>query len=525
MQAPTAPLAGRYRFKAKVDAGTKAPTWLATDDQSRKDVVASALGAARVAALMGVVGLRHQHLAAIMDVVDNAEAASVPGGTAASVVVAEYVSGKTLHAQLKQARLTPAEAVTLWIRLCRGASALHASGGAHGAISPRSIVIEPGHGRPPPILTQLLSPTSGAYCAPERLQGRGPSSADDTWALHATLFAALSGSPPFRGDTKDQLLQSIASGQHGRLADYGIHDEALEEIVVAGLIANLSRRRTSVDQMIEALERWEPKSERSRQATEWEEDAATVVAQSSEEIAAKMAAERMPSPQPPPHQAGPSLPPVAVDDHAVPPPAVAPEPDNVESTQLMPEAQENAELPQANPPDDEEDQTTVMEKPPAVAALPGPVGAPRAPPPPGFASAGGGEAFTAQATPVPYAQPQEAPGAYPAGYGQAPGYQAGASNPAGAFTPAAQGYAQPLAAFPPPTSAFPPSIPAPAPTGIQVSLDDVEFRKPSRGPLIVIAVLLVVIALGMAVALILNYRGVITLWDAPRQTVAGIARG
>src|SRR5258706_13321196 len=103
MQAPTALLAGRYRFKAKVDAGTKAPTWIATDAQSNRDVVAAAPGAARVAALMGVVGLRHQHLAAILEVVDTPEPDAVPAPSqaGAAVLVAEHVSGKILHAQLK----------------------------------------------------------------------------------------------------------------------------------------------------------------------------------------------------------------------------------------------------------------------------------------------------------------------------------------------------------------------------------------------------------------------------------------
>jgi hypothetical protein len=80
--------------------------------------------------------------------------------------------------------------------------------------------------------------------------------------------------------------------------------------------------------------------------------------------------------------------------------------------------------------------------------------------------------------------------------------------PHAAPRPPAQSF--PQAAFPPPTSAYPPSIPAASPTGIQVQLDDVELRRPSRKPLVVIAILLVLIALGMTVLLILNYRGVIT---------------
>src|SRR5512135_72253 len=103
MTTPSVPLGGRYLYKSKIEAGTKAATWLATDQETGKDVVATSLAPARVAALMGVVGLKHAHLAAIVDVLDNPDPTSLPAGApaGASVIVAEYVGGKTLHQVLK----------------------------------------------------------------------------------------------------------------------------------------------------------------------------------------------------------------------------------------------------------------------------------------------------------------------------------------------------------------------------------------------------------------------------------------
>jgi len=496
MQAPTAPLSGRYRFKSRLDAGTKAPTWLAEDESTGKDVVASVLPTARVAALMGVVGLKHAHLAGIIEVVDNPAAEAVPDGAPASgaVIVAEHVGGKTLHQALKTARLTPAEAITLWIRLCQGVAALHAAGGAHGAISPRSIVIEPAGGRQGPILTQLLAPTSGAYCAPERLQGRGPSGADDTWALHSTLFSALTGSPPFRGDTKDQLLKSIASGQLQRLKDLGVNDEGLQELLSLGLVANTARRRGTAEQMIEALERWEPRSEG---ASEWE-DVATVVATSTEDIARAMRDDR-PAPMP-------SIPPVPVEAEPEPPPAPPPPP-----PPPPPAAIESEPAPEAmpSPYDDEDDQTTVMGSAPiedirrALAApseppaLDLPVVPPKAPPvhnPPQMP----GSPF--DATPPPPAPMPMAPAPAPA--------------PSHGFPP-------PGSAFPPPISAFPPSIPGPPPTGIALPNDDeLQIRRASRRPILVIIALVILVAIGVGVLLFLNSRGIITEAPTPRPSAA-----
>jgi serine/threonine protein kinase len=483
MQPPTALLGGRYRFTAKIEAGTKAPTWLARDEQTSQEVVASVLGAARVAALMGVVGLRHPNLAAIVEVVDQPEPAAVPGGTTAGtvVVVAEHLGGKTLHQYAKTQRLTPAEAVTLWIRLCRGVAALHASGGAHGAISPRSIILEPAGQRPAPALTQLLAPTSGAYCAPERLQGRGPSSADDTWALHATLFAALAGSPPFRGDTKDQLLASIASGQIQKLSDLGVKDAALEELLTLGLTANLSRRRQSVEQLIEALERWTPPSHKPEAdaVSEWDDDPRTVVASNDAAVQAMM---RASDPGDPKH----SLPPVPLHDH---------EDDDSTLAQELPIPA--AAIPPLNPEDEEA--TTVMERPddPEIRELlaqrfgraPPAAGAP---PPP-------------RTDPFP-SPPPAAPPAVPTPPAPPPQH----------FVP--HGFPPPgQAAFPPPTSqAYPPSIPVAPPTGIPMlpggspALDDVEIRAATRRPIIVLVGIVVLVFLGIAVLMFLNYRGVIT---------------
>lgn len=491
MQAPTALLSGRYRFKSRLDAGTKAPTWLAVDEKSGKEVVASALATARVAALIGVVGLRHPHLAGIVEVVDAPEADALPPGSpaGAAVVVGEHVSGKTLHQALKTARLTPAEAVTLWIRLCQGVAALHASGGAHGAISPRSIVVEPTGGRQAPILTQLLAPTSGAYCAPERLQGRGPSAADDAWALHAVLFSALTGSPPFRGDTKDQLLMSIAGGQLQRLSDYGLRDDGLQELLATGLVANLARRRASIDQLIEALERWEPKSEA---ASEWE-DVATVVASSSEHMAQAMRQE-VEAPKVPAFSIPPV--PIAEEERAAPEVAAEPQPEPAhEPAPVRP-----GPAPVRSPFDDEDDATTVMGKPPIEdirAALapsePPALDLPVAPPkPPPRVPAAPPSPF--DATPPP---PQAMPMAAPVAPTPAPG-----------------------AGFPPPLSAFPPSIPAPPPTGVQLPLDDVEIRNAGRKPIFVLVAIVVLLAIGIGVLLFLNNRGVITRRQAEPPAAA-----
>ncbi len=248
MQAPQTPLAGHYRFSRSLQTGAKSVSWLAIDENTRRTVIASALGAARVAGLEGIVGVRHPHLAAVIDVIHDADPASLPAPAgalkSAAIAVAEYVHGVTLHERLHSSRLELVEAVRIVETLAQAVESLHAIGGVHGAISPRSVVVDPDNGPTGPVLTQLIAPPSGSYCSPERLRGHGPSTVDDMWALHATLYATLTGTTPFSGTSREQLVRSMVSAGVAPLAEHGIDDEELQKIIAQGLLADPAKRCT-----------------------------------------------------------------------------------------------------------------------------------------------------------------------------------------------------------------------------------------------------------------------------------------
>lgn len=497
MQTPSALLAGKYRYKASLQAGAKAIAWIADDTSAGREVIVSALAGARIQALKSSVGLEHSHLAALVDLIENPDAAAVLGGKpVGAVAVATHVRGETLHERLKRGPLEPALAVDWFLRLAQALAALHAGGGVHGAISPRSIVVTPAGELPGPVLTQLVAPSSGAYCAPERLQGRGPSAVDDVWALHATLFAALTCSPPFKGETKDQLLLSIAGGRQQRLDALGVSDPVLSDLVERGLTADLARRRSGIAEVIAMLESWSPED------GEWPEEEATIVA-SGRSVQA-MAAAHAKGLRPP--EPVPSIPPVRVDSDL--PPAL--------------------QSPSASGAGDEDDSTAIMSKPlevqRAIAAAERSVDVPRSAAVPSELSS----APTPQAPPasVEYEAVESVAPEVPAHPGPPPRRPAPADaapaelTPAPAETerapptpPAAAPEPPPAAAFPPPVSQFPPatSLPPPAqplPTG-SVTLTEAEekaLRSSGRKPLIVIGVIVLLLAIGIAVAMFLNHR-------------------
>jgi Protein kinase domain len=307
MEAPRAPLAGRYRFLRGLQAGAKAVSWLATDQRTGHPVIVASLGAGRVAGLEGVVGVRHKHLTAILDMIHGPKREELPNPSAppnvTTLAVAEFASGASMHDRLRSGPPAPTQAVAWLTQIVEAVESMHAIGGLHGAISPRSIVLEPDSGDfEGPVLTQLIAAPSGPYCSPERLRGRGPSAADDVWALYTTLYAALTGATPFGGTSREELVHSMVRVGARPLAEYGMLDATLEPIVARGLEPDPAKRETKLSGLKQQLGAWtrdHAQSEVARQpasepppppppsqdlSTEWDDDDAQTVITNSAEI-------------------------------------------------------------------------------------------------------------------------------------------------------------------------------------------------------------------------------------------------
>ncbi len=252
-------LAGRFAFVERTGPKGSA-TWVGRDVRSGARVLAASLPASRVAALEGLVGLTHDHLAGILSLVHDPAKEALPAEARSpklvAVAVSEHVVGALLQQALGAGALHVREAVELTLALARAVAVLHRAGGVHGAISPRNVVVEPEAPRAGPVLCHFLSSANGAYCCAERVGGGGPSASDDVWALHAVLFAALVGRPPFAGKSKSELANDIASWTPERLRAAGVADDDLARIVDAGLTPDPSARRTVVSELVDALEEW-----------------------------------------------------------------------------------------------------------------------------------------------------------------------------------------------------------------------------------------------------------------------------
>jgi hypothetical protein len=141
-------------------------------------------------------------------------------------------------------------------RVAEALAELHRAGAVHGAVSPRSIIIAPAMEHASPVLTQLMAPTSGAYSAPERLRGHGPSAEDDVWALYATLHASLVAGVPFSGTTREALVEQMVAGNLRQLSEFGVEDEALQQLLTHGLTAQRMQRQSDIKQLHELALNW-----------------------------------------------------------------------------------------------------------------------------------------------------------------------------------------------------------------------------------------------------------------------------
>src|SRR5690606_35806410 len=222
------PLVDRYTYITSVKAGSRTIAWLAIDRTNKRVVVAAPVGKARLLSLKRVRGLAPGHLAPIVRLLRTPDSTQLPADLGSTrpvgIAIADYVPGDTLHARLKLGKLNPIDAVNLCAHMVRAVRAMHQAGTAHGAISPRAVVTSPKGKWSAPVVTQLIAPTSGAFSSRERLQKRGPSFEDDSWAAHATLHAALTAEGPFAGKTREELLQNMFGSKPRRLDEFGVRE-------------------------------------------------------------------------------------------------------------------------------------------------------------------------------------------------------------------------------------------------------------------------------------------------------------
>src|SRR5450432_2182000 len=261
MAEPRTPVAGRYAFAGLLKGSQTVGRWVAVETESGRRVVLAVADSGRLTTLDSARGVKHRHLAGVIEVVRDVDPSSLPSGKSLppgfGVAIAEFVPGKTLRDELAGAAMIPSKAVAWIMRLADAVQTLHTAGAVHAALSPRSVVAVPEGRAIAPVLSQLVAPGIGPFCPPERLKGSAETAPDDVWALHATLYVALTRQPPFSAPTRDALLKQMLSGRPKPLSAFGIDEPALQELLDRGLSYEKRVRVTDLAEFVQTLDGWE----------------------------------------------------------------------------------------------------------------------------------------------------------------------------------------------------------------------------------------------------------------------------
>jgi len=265
MRQPRVLLASRYEIVTPISSISSSRCYLGFDTSAGRSVVVRLTVPPESRWLAAARGATHRHLAAVIDVLDNPDSGAFPDSPAiikgTVAIVAEALRGLSLDQYLSQEPLGLDRSVAWVLRVAEAVRCLHSRGAAHGALSTHSILASARGRAIPPVVTQLLTPQIGAFASPERLSGEGPSLSDDLWAIGVLLHVLVSGFLPFQGQSPAAVLQEIQVSNSTHLAAMGGPYMRELEAIAARFIAPQRRRRpSSIDDVIDALDRWERRS-------------------------------------------------------------------------------------------------------------------------------------------------------------------------------------------------------------------------------------------------------------------------
>lgn len=163
-----------------------------------------------------VASLSHPNVVLVFD---SGEHDGVP------YLVMERLPGRTLADEMAAGPLSPERAVRVTTDVLAALRAAHAAGIVHRDIKPSNVLLCPdgavkvsdfGIAKTASAMTLTDDGTllgTPGYLAPERLTGEPATPQSDLYSVGVLLYEAVSGRPPFEGDSPAQLLRAIAESR------------------------------------------------------------------------------------------------------------------------------------------------------------------------------------------------------------------------------------------------------------------------------------------------------------------------
>jgi len=208
-------VAGRFIIERLLGAGGMGAVYLARDEQLGEQVALKVIAGFAVLDPSASERLRREASLARKISHPNVVRLHDVGEEHGLVFLSmEYVSGESLLNRIKRVgALSPAQLLPIAQQLCEGLAAAHAAGIIHRDLKPANVLIDAqervklidfGIARSEVAAgmtaTNMIVGTP-EYMAPEQVMGGAIDARTDVYALGAVLYHAITGRPPFRGDS------------------------------------------------------------------------------------------------------------------------------------------------------------------------------------------------------------------------------------------------------------------------------------------------------------------------------------
>jgi serine/threonine protein kinase len=275
---------GRYELRRKLGEGGFGAVWLAFDNALREEIALKFVLQSVAASPEAIDALKreaarsrrltHHNIVRIHDFVSSDR----DGETELAGISMEYVEGESLaQRRLRERdRCFDVEQIAPWIdHLCQALTYAHAPSRRviHRDLKPANLLLS--------IAGELKVADFGIACSlvnsvslitgrtrsgtppfmsPQQLMGDYPGESDDIYALGATIYNLLTGTPPFyQGEIHAQVISKLAPPMHERRARLEIADRppippAWEETVAACLAKEVAERPPSVADVARRLQ-------------------------------------------------------------------------------------------------------------------------------------------------------------------------------------------------------------------------------------------------------------------------------